>query len=94
MEGACVKCYLNGVHEHGKGGVVFRKGEEVTYVFPRQFPIQEFVNGIEKLLQESTSHQFFIVEQVEGQALVRCVDLTSALADVAANEANDDDAPH
>lgn len=90
MEGACVKCYLNGVHKRGKGGVVFKKGEEITYVFPRQFPIQEFVNGIEKLLQESTSHQFLIVEQVEGRALVRCVDLTSALADVAANEVNDD----
>ena len=88
MEGACVKCFLNGVHDMGKGGVVFVKGEETMYVFPRQFPVPDFVSGLQKLLHESTSHQFFVVEQVEGQALVRCVDLTSALADVTANEEN------
>ena len=39
------KCYLNGVHQHGKGGVVYKKEETATYVFPSQFPDEKYVNS-------------------------------------------------
>ena len=81
------KCYLNGVHDRGKGGVVYKKGEEATYVFPSQFPEEKFRGGIQTLVDDPVNTDtFFIVEEMEGQAVVRAYNLQSVLADAAERE--------
>lgn len=72
------KIFLNGVHERGKGGVVYKKNENATYVFPSQFPEEKFRSGMQALVDDpKNTNLFFIVEEQEGKAMIRAYNIES-----------------
>jgi hypothetical protein len=58
------KALLNGIHQRGDGGVLYVKGEECGYLFPREFKDATFRGHLEELLQGERAHEvYFAVEE-------------------------------
>ena len=66
MSHGAYRAILQGVHTRGEGGVLFVKGEECAYRFPREFPDEAFRGSLETILEEDDGAHFFIVEERDG----------------------------
>lgn len=77
------KLYLNGVASQGPGGVVYKKGDSASYVFPKQFADERFRGGMQGMVDTAPQDVFYIVEETEGQAVVRAYNIQSILSDAA-----------
>tara|TARA_B100000214_G_C23971000_1_gene630142 strand:- start:2266 stop:2571 length:306 start_codon:yes stop_codon:yes gene_type:complete len=50
--------------ERGKGGVMFIKGNEYSYLFSREFPSKDFATKLQDVLDEDEEKNiFFVLEQ-------------------------------
>ena len=61
------KAILNGVHVRGDGGVLYVRGDECAYRFPREFPDAGFRGSLDTILEEDERKHFFVVEERDGQ---------------------------
>ena len=61
------KAILNGVHTRGEGGVLYVKGEECAYHFPREFGSEDFRGSLETVLEDGGREHFYVVEEKDGQ---------------------------
>jgi hypothetical protein len=61
------KALLNGVHEHGEGGVLYVKGNACAYRFPLGFAPPRFREALEEALAERGHDHFFVVEERDAQ---------------------------
>lgn len=81
------KLYLNGVSEKGKGGLIFKKQDHATYMFPSEFADHKFGSSMKTLIEEPVNTDvFFIVEEKDGQAVVRAYNMQSIISDAGAAE--------
>lgn len=78
------KLYLNGVSDKGKGGLIFKKQDHAAYIFPSELADVKFGSSMKTLIEEPVNaDMFFIVEETDGQAVVRAYNLQSIISDAA-----------
>lgn len=59
------KALLNGVHARGTGGVLYVKGQECAYRFPREFQDEAFRSTLESIVEDDPVN-FYVVEEKDG----------------------------
>jgi hypothetical protein len=63
------KALLNGVHERGDGGVLFVRGGECAYRFPREFADAQFRGHLEEVLENDDARGLYFVVEERDRAL-------------------------
>ena len=59
------KALLNGVHARGTGGVLYVKGQECAYRFPREFGDETFRSSLASIVDGDDAN-FYVVEEKDG----------------------------
>ena len=87
------KAYLNGAHERGTGGVVYVKGEECAYRFPREFRgVPQFQEKLEDLLADDGDAHVYVIEERDSQLHVLAYPRSRVLDDALTSTHRADDA--
>lgn len=63
-------CLLNGFHDRGEGGVAYVDGENVAYLFPREFRgvPDGFVDTLDAMLAgDEGKKAFFVIEKKQNK---------------------------
>ena len=56
--------FLDEEYKRGKGGVLYIKDDKYSYLFPKEFPIKDFTNKLQDILDDDEEKNiFFVIEK-------------------------------
>ena len=67
MNKELLSLFLDEEYKRGKGGVLYIKDDKYSYLFPREFPIKDFTNKLQDILDNDEEKNIFFVIEKDNQ---------------------------